>query len=89
MQIYCEDEIRAKRMPKGSFALIREALLAGSFERGRADQISGYKERQARIVLADLLDKGLLVSDSPKKAVSLGFPIDVVERWFPRLYPTS
>ncbi len=87
MQHYCEDEIRAERLPKGSFDLLREALLAGNFERGRADTITGYKERQARIVLADLVSKGLLVSDSPKGPVRLGFPIEVVERWFPKLYP--
>jgi len=87
MQLYCEDEIRAERLPKGSFDLLREALLAGSFERGKADMITGYKERQARMVLADLVSKGLLVSDSPKSPVHLGFPIDVVERWFPKLYP--
>jgi hypothetical protein len=87
MQLYCEDEIRAERLPKGSFDLLREALLAGSFERGKADMITGYKERQARMVLADLVSKGLLVSDSPKSPVRLGFPIDVVERWFPKLYP--
>jgi len=87
MQLYCEDEIRAERLPKGSFDLLREALLAGSFERGKADAITGYKERQARSVLAELAAKGLLVSDSPKSPVRLGFPIDVVERWFPKLYP--
>jgi len=87
MQLYSEDEIRAERLPKGSFDLLREALLAGSFERGKADAITGYKERQARSVLAELAAKGLLVSDSPKSPVRLGFPIDVVERWFPKLYP--
>lgn len=37
--------------------------------------------------LADLVSKGLLVSDTIKSPVRLGFPIDVVERWFPKLYP--
>jgi hypothetical protein len=35
-------------MAKGSFELIREAVLAGEFERGRAAAITGYGERQAR-----------------------------------------
>jgi Fic family protein len=87
MQLYCEDETHAGRMLKGSFQLLREALLAGSVERGKAGSITGYKERQARIVLNDLVSKGLLVSDTPKSPVRLGFPIDVVDRWFPKLYP--
>ncbi len=74
-------------MLKGSFSLLREALLAGSFERGKAPAITGYQDRQARKILANLLEKEMLVTNSPKGAVKLGFPIDVVERWFPKLYP--
>ncbi len=89
IQLYCEDEVMAGRLPKSSFTLLREALLTGSFERGKATVITGHKERQARNSLAELVAKGLLVSDSAKSPVRLGFPIDVVERWFPKLYPTT
>jgi len=37
MEIYIEDETRAGRLPKGSFLLLREGLLAGEFERGQVD----------------------------------------------------
>ena len=50
---------------------------------------TGYKERMARDVLATLLKAGLLVSDGPRSPARLGFPIDVVERWFPLLYPAT
>jgi len=88
MRIHVEEEIGARRLPKGSFPLLREALIAGEFGRGRASELTGYRERRARDTLSDLLRKGLLVSDGPKMPVRLGFPIDVVERWFPQLYPT-
>jgi Fic family protein len=87
IRIYVEEEIAFKRLPKGSYPLLREALLIGEFERGRAEDITGYKERMARDVLSELLKNGLLVSDGPRAPVRLGFPIDVVERWFPLLYP--
>jgi Fic family protein len=87
MELYVEDEVRAGRLPKGSFALLREALLAGEFERGQAPALTGYKERMGRNVLSRLLDLGLLVSPGPKALVRLGFPINVIERWFPALYP--
>ncbi len=87
MEIYCEEEVRAGRLPKGGFALLREAWLAGSLERGRAPDLTGYRERMARMVVARLLDRGLLTSAGPRAPLHLGFPIDVVERWFPRLYP--
>lgn len=89
MEIYVEDETRAGRLPKGSFPLLREALFAGEFERGLAPSLTGYKERMARSVVSKLLELGLLTSPSHVARVRLGFPITVVERWFPALYPAS
>lgn len=86
IEIYLEEETRAKRLPQGSFALIKEALLLGSFARGKAEEITGYKERQARSVLKALLDKELLTSTTERGPVSIGFPQPVVERFFPGLY---
>ena len=87
IEIYTEEEVRAKRLLKGSFPLLREAILAGEFERGKAASLTGYKDRQARTVLKELLEKGLITSKNVKGPVRLGFPIDIVERWFPSLYP--
>jgi hypothetical protein len=61
MELYVRDEESAERLPKRSFAVLREALLAGR----------------------------LLVSASHRAPLRLRFPIDVVERWFPRLYPAA
>ena len=87
MKLYCDDEVSAGKLPKRSMALLREAFLAGQFKRGRAPEITGYQERRAREILALLLQKRLLVSTGPRAPVRLGFPLDVVERWFPVLYP--
>jgi len=84
---YTKDETDAGRLPKGSFFLLREALIAGEFERGKAPELTGYKERMARTIVSKLVDKGLLVSDTPKGKLRLGLPLDAVDRWFPRLYP--
>jgi hypothetical protein len=80
---------RASRLPKGSFPLLREALLAGEFERGLAPSLTGYKERMARTVVSKLLDAGLLVSPSHRAKVRRGLPLAVVERCFPALYPAT
>lgn len=89
MRIHVEEMIALKELPKGSYALLREALLIGEFERGKVEDITGLKDRAAREVLYALIKKGLLVSDTPRGLVRLGFPIDVVERWFPLLYPVT
>jgi Fic family protein len=89
MRLYVEDDTEAGRLPKGSYNLLREALLSGEVERGRAPELTGYKERMARHVVSQLLKKGLLVSESHKAPLRLGFPLEAVERWFPRLYPAT
>lgn len=88
MEIYIQEEVKAKRLPQGSYTLLREALLTGRFERGKAMELTGYKERQARSVLKALLDKGLLTSTSERGPVFFGFPQLVVERLLPGLYPS-
>lgn len=91
IEAYVDDEARAGRLPKGAFPILREALLTGTLSRGDAGRLTGFQERKGREIVATLLAKGLLVATtkSHKSAVRLGFPIDVVERWFPRLYPAG
>ena len=87
MRLHILEEVDAGRLPKGAFPILREALLAGAVPRGRAAEISGYGERMARNVVSNLLKKGYLKSDSTRTPLVLSFPIDTIERWFPRLYP--
>jgi len=89
IRLYADDEAVAGRLPARSFSLLREALQMGGFPRGQASGITGYQERRSRQILAELLRKGLLVSDGPRAPARLGFPLDVVERWFPQLYPAA
>jgi hypothetical protein len=89
MKLYCDDEEAAGRLPKRSMALLREAYLVGQIERGHAPTVTGYQERRAREILAHLLKRRLLVSTGPRAPVRLGFPLDVIERWFPALYPVN
>ncbi len=86
IEIWCEEETRAKRLPRGSWPLLREAVVAGEFARGRAAEITGYETRQARTVLNTLINQGYLASEGPRDPVRLGFPVGIIDRWFPRLY---
>lgn len=89
IRLYAADEIDAGRIPKGALDLLVEAFNLGEFERGRASELTGYQERRARQILAELIQKKLLVPQGPRKPVVLGFPIDVVERWLPELYSVT
>ena len=86
VEIWTDEEIAARRLPKGSWRLLRETILVGEFPRSAAEELTGYQERQARTVISSLTARGLLVSDTPKGPVRLGIPAEVTERWFPGLY---
>lgn len=86
IEIYVEREVRERRLLRGSFPLLKAAFLNGSFRRGEAAILTGYQEREARLVLKQLLEVGLLNSDSPKAPVRLGFPVAATDFWFPHLW---
>lgn len=89
MEIYVEEEVRARRLQRGSFQILREAVLAGEVERSKIPSLTGYEERNARNVTSVLVDRGMLSAASHRAPLRLAFPPDAVERWFPNLYPAN
>jgi Fic family protein len=82
--------------PIGKYALrleaapmIQEVLMKGEIPRGLAITASGLKERTGRNLLGQLIDEGLLVADSPKGNVRMGFPVHAAGWFFPDLYPAT
>ncbi|MBB2842032.1 UNVERIFIED_ORG: Fic family protein [Rhizobium etli] len=73
VEVWCNEEVQMQRLPKGSWPLLREAILTGEFARSQVQALTGYQERQARTVLSSLLDIGVLTSPSPKGKVRLAF----------------
>ena len=69
--------------------LLEEALLRGEFGRGEITRITGLPERSARRVLADVIEDGLLASETPKAPVSLRFPTKSHDDLFPKLFLQS
>jgi len=89
IELYCRDEGEAGRLPKSSYIVLREVVLAGEIERGKVPAIVNLQERAARNVTSALVDKKLLASESSRAPLRLGFPTEAVERWFPSLYPAT
>ena len=89
MEIHIEEEVRAKRLLRGSFAVLREAVMNGEVERSKIPALTGYEERSARNVTAGLVDQGMLLAATHRAPLRLAFPTDVAERWFPNLYPAN
>ncbi len=89
MEIHVEEEVRSKRLSRGSFAVLREAVMNGEVERSKIPVLTGYEERSARNVTAGLVDRGMLLAATHRAPLRLAFPTDVAERWFPNLYPAN
>lgn len=89
MEIHIEEEVRAKRLLRGSFAVLREAVMNGEVERAKIPSLTGYEERGARNVTAGLVERGMLTAPTHRAPLRLAFPADVAERWFPNLYPAN
>jgi hypothetical protein len=91
-------ELRSSGMilsPKGEKGLraeaariLQEILVRGVAARGLVIAASGLKERTGRNLLGQLIEEELLVADTPKGDVRLGFPIHAAGWFFPDLYPT-
>ncbi len=67
--------------------LLRAAAIEGEITRGEAFRLIGMSERLGRDILGSLLAEGLLVSDSSRGPVRVGFPTHAASYWFPDLYP--
>jgi Fic family protein len=89
IEIHIEEEIRNKRLQRGSFAVLREAVMNGEVERSKIPALTGFEERTARNVTSALVDRGMLTAVTHRAPLRLAFPADVVERWFPNLYPAN
>jgi Fic family protein len=85
--LWAEEEARLGGLPARSGAILEAVLYRGELPRGDADTAAGTGERQARRIVAALLEKGVLVSDSPRAAVRLAFPAALASRWMPGLFP--
>lgn len=85
--LWAEEETRLGQLPAKSGSLLEAVLYRGELPRGDAASIVGTGERQARRVVSALLDKEVLVSQSPRAPLRLAFPATLAERWMPGLFP--
>jgi len=78
-----------KAMRPEAFQILHRILLLGEMPRGETERVTGLKERTARMVLADLVADGIVVSQTPKGPVTLRFTSQSTDILFPRLFSES
>ena len=84
---YVELRAASRELAPEAAHILRDVTLRGEVPRGDIGRITGKPERTARRILGQLLNEGLLVSDTPKGVVRIGLPSKAVSYYFPRLYP--
>ena len=58
-------------------------------DRNEVAGLLGVSERTSRRVTAALLDLKVVVSESPRSPLRLGFPATVAHHWLPGLFPEA
>jgi Fic family protein len=69
--------------------ILRTVATGGEMARGEVFRLAGIHPRTGSKVLQTLLEEALVVSESPKGPVRLGFPTHAAGYWFPDLYPAE
>jgi Fic family protein len=76
-------------LPKGSAALLPELFLRGEITRGEVAKLCGVSPRTAQTITRSLLDRSLMVSDTPKGPVRFAVPSNAAASYFPDLFPAG
>src|ERR1035437_392239 len=87
--LWAEEEIRMGQLPARSGSILEAVLYRGELPRGDASTVLGTGERQARRIVSVLLEKEVLLSDSPRSPLRLAFPAALAARWMPGLFPEA
>jgi Fic family protein len=85
--LWAAEEIRLGHLPPKSGSILEAILYRGALPRGDADTVVGTGERQARRIVSALIEKEVLVSESPRAPLRLAFPAALAARWMPGLFP--
>jgi predicted HTH transcriptional regulator len=85
--LWTEEEIRLGKLPAKSGKVLEAILYRGEVPRGDVDALIGTGERNARRMVAALVDRGVLTAEGARGPLRLAFPAALAHRWMPGLFP--
>jgi Fic family protein len=85
--LWAEEETRVNTLPPKSGKILEALLYRGELPRGNSAEVVGVGARHARRVVAALVERGVLSSESPRAPLRLVFPAALAARWMPGLFP--
>jgi Fic family protein len=87
IRFFGERWTRERKADERIVDLLQQAFLRGELTRGEGAQILRRPERTSRRIVSELISDSLLTSEGPAKPLRLGFPMQTVGYYFPRLFP--
>ena len=84
---WADEEMRLNALPPKSANILEAVLYRGELARADVAAIVGTGERQGRRVVAALMDKGILASDSSRAPLRLALPAALASRLLPGMFP--
>lgn len=85
--LWVEEKVRADTLPQKAGRILEAILYRGELPRGEVPELLGASDRHARRVVAALIERGVVVSDSTRAPLRLAFPANLASRWMPGLFP--
>ena len=89
IKLWVEEEVRTGSLPAHAGKLLEAVLYRGELQRGEVAGLVGTGDRQARRIVAALLDAGVLSSASSRAPLRIAFPAALTGRWMPGLFPEA
>lgn len=87
--LWAEEESRLNQLPAQAIPILEAVLFRGELSRSEVPALLKVTDRQGRRVIAALVEKQVLTSDTPKSALYLQFPAVLASRWMPGLFPDN
>jgi Fic family protein len=85
--LWAKEEIEMKKIPPQTILILEKILYRGEISRGELPELLNVTERHARRLTAQLMEMGILSSESAKSSIKLAFPAKFASRWMPGLFP--
>jgi Fic family protein len=85
--VWAEEEIRMGNLPPKSGVILEAVLYRGEIPRAETPTIFVASERSSSRFVSALIDRGVLISESTRAPLRLGFPAALASRWMPGLFP--
>jgi Fic family protein len=84
---WCKSQVEAGKLPKQSPALLEAVLYRGEIKRGELMDLLKVARRTATRIASELLDTGILASESTKAPLRIAFPASLASEIMPGLFP--